>query len=65
MSVDDQGGVLRATSITPGVQTLVFETSRLVRLGDADEHGRLRLDALARHLQDVATDHSVDSGMIA
>lgn len=65
MSVDDQGGVLRATGIAPGVQTLVFKASRLVRLGDADEHGRLRLDALARHLQDVATDHSVDSGMIA
>jgi acyl-ACP thioesterase len=35
-----------------------------VRLGDADVGGRLRLDALARHLQDVATDDSADSGMI-
>jgi acyl-ACP thioesterase len=33
---------------------------REVRLGDADRHGRLRLDALARFLQDVANDDARD-----
>ena len=63
MSVDDPGGVLSSTSLGPGPRSRVFEAGRTVRLGDADEHGRLRLDALARHLQDVATDDSYDSGM--
>ncbi len=42
----------------------VFETSRRVRYGDADPQGRLRLDALARYLQDVAGDdtHDADIG---
>lgn len=34
----------------------VVSRSRAVRLGDVDERGRLRLDATARYLQDVATD---------
>ena len=63
VSVDDPGGVLRATSLGAGPHSRVFEASWPVRLGDANEHGRLRLDALARHLQDVATDDSHDSGM--
>jgi acyl-ACP thioesterase len=63
VSVDDPGGVLSSTSLGPGPGSRVFEGSRPVRLGDADEHGRFRLDALARHLQDVATDDSNDSGM--
>ena len=63
MSDAEPGGVLRSTGLLPGPRTRVFERSRLVRLGDANEHGRLRLDALARHLQDVATDDSADSGM--
>lgn len=33
-----------------------YTSSREVRLGDADVRGRLRLDALARYLQDVAND---------
>lgn len=33
-----------------------YASSREVRLGDADGKGRLRLDALARYLQDVAND---------
>jgi acyl-ACP thioesterase len=33
-----------------------YTSSREVRLGDADGRGRLRLDALARYLQDVAND---------
>jgi acyl-ACP thioesterase len=61
----EPGGVLQSTGLAPGPRAPVFEASRLVRLGDADVHGRLRLDALARHLQDVATDHSVAAGMIA
>jgi acyl-ACP thioesterase len=65
VSVDEPGGVLSATSLAPGPRSRVFEAGRPVRLGDADEHGRLRLDALARHLQDVATDDSNDSGMSA
>lgn len=32
--------------------------SRPVRLGDVDERGRLRFDAIARYLQDIATDDS-------
>lgn len=34
----------------------VFSACRRVRLSDADANGRLRLDAIARYLQDVATD---------
>lgn len=33
-----------------------YAATREVRLGDADRRGRLRLDALARYLQDVAND---------
>lgn len=39
-----------------------FSTSRKVRLGDVDPKGRVRLDALARYLQDIANDDSVDAG---
>jgi len=35
----------------------------LVRLGDATGSGRIRLDALARYLQDVATDDATDAGL--
>lgn len=38
-----------------------FQTTRRVRLGDATPHGRARLDALARYLQDVANDDSRDA----
>ena len=40
-----------------------FEAARRVRLGDADRHGRLRLDALARLLQDVGHDDFVDASL--
>jgi acyl-ACP thioesterase len=40
----------------------VFETSRRVRLGDASPGGRLRLDAMARFLQDAANDDTRDAG---
>lgn len=38
----------------------VYRSSRRVRLGDVTTSGRLRLDALARYLQDVATDDAID-----
>jgi acyl-ACP thioesterase len=39
----------------------VFRAGRRVRLGDVDPIGRLRLDALARYLQDVSGDDTDDS----
>ena len=43
----------------------VYETTRRVRLADADPSGRLRLDALNRLLQDVGTDDAADAGLDA
>lgn len=40
-----------------------FTATSTVRLGDVDQRGRLRLDGLARHLQDVANEDAVDSGL--
>ena len=40
-----------------------FTGSRPVRLGDVDPTGRLRLDAVARYLQDVASDDAADAGL--
>lgn len=42
----------------------IFRARRRVRLGDVDPSGRLRLDAVARYLQDVATDDSDDLGSL-
>jgi acyl-ACP thioesterase len=39
-----------------------FRASRPIRLSDADETGRLRLDSAARYLQDVAADDVLDAG---
>lgn len=41
----------------------VFTTGRRVRLADVDPTSRCRLDALVRHLQDVARDDSADSNL--
>lgn len=41
----------------------VFETTRRVRVADADPTGRLRLDALARFVQDVGNDDVADAGL--
>jgi acyl-ACP thioesterase len=41
----------------------VFETDVRVRFSDADPSGRLRLDALARLLQDVGNDDFTDAGV--
>ena len=40
----------------------VFRSSRPIRLSDTDATGRLRLDAVARYLQDVASDDWADAG---
>lgn len=37
-----------------------YHTARRVRLGDVTPKGRLRLDAIARYLQDIANDDAVD-----
>jgi acyl-ACP thioesterase len=55
--------------VEPGFQSLVprpgsgrvFVGGRRVCLSDADPHGRLRLDAIARYLQDVATDDVIET----
>lgn len=36
-----------------------FSTSRIVRLGDVDTRGQARFDAIARYLQDVASDDAL------
>src|SRR5688500_7198437 len=40
-----------------------FVGEQRVRLGDVDPAGRLRLDAVARYLQDVANDDAADAGL--
>ena len=40
-----------------------FVAERSVRLGDVDPDGELRLDAIARYLQDVASDDALDAGL--
>jgi acyl-ACP thioesterase len=58
------GAVAAATELVPIPPTgRRFTATRTVRLGDADQRGRVRLDAVARHLQDVANDDAVDSGL--
>jgi len=42
-----------------------FVATRRVRMGDADRAGRVRLDALARLLQDVGNDDFADAGLDA
>jgi acyl-ACP thioesterase len=40
-----------------------FTTHRRARFGDLSPGGRLRLDAVARYLQDVSSDDTTDSGL--
>jgi acyl-ACP thioesterase len=40
----------------------VFTTRRRISLSDTDANGRLRLDAIARYLQDVASEDWLDAG---
>jgi acyl-ACP thioesterase len=48
-------------TLPPGGREIV--RSRRVRLGDVTASGRVRLDALARYLQDVAADDVDDAGV--
>jgi acyl-ACP thioesterase len=58
------GAPAAATELIPIPSTgRRYTATRPVRLGDADRRGRLRFDGLARHLQDVANDDAVDSGL--
>jgi acyl-ACP thioesterase len=41
----------------------IFTAERRVRLGDVSPGGRLRLDAVARYLQDVSSDDTADAGL--
>ncbi|HEV2427398.1 MAG TPA: acyl-ACP thioesterase domain-containing protein [Acidimicrobiales bacterium] len=41
----------------------VFRSTRRVRLSDADARGRLRVDGLARYLQDAGSDDWDDAGL--
>lgn len=41
----------------------MFSLDGTVRLGDVDRNGRMRLDATARFMQDVATDDATDAGL--
>lgn len=49
-----------AEMVPPPAAGRIVRTERRVRLGDVSPAGRLRLDALARYLQDLATDDSRD-----
>ncbi|HEX2850838.1 MAG TPA: acyl-ACP thioesterase domain-containing protein, partial [Acidimicrobiales bacterium] len=51
-----------AEFVDPAPRARTVTRGRRVRLGDAGIDGRLRLDALARYLQDVASDDSRDAG---
>jgi acyl-ACP thioesterase len=63
MTDAEAGGTVETATRGPGAPGRRFEGTRPVRLGDADPRGRLRLDGLARHLQDVAGDDSRDAGL--
>ncbi len=41
-----------------------FTARRRVRLGDVSPNGRMRLDSVARFVQDVSNDDTVDAGLI-
>jgi acyl-ACP thioesterase len=57
-------------SAAPAVELLpcppngrIYSIDAAVRLGDVDRNGRMRLDATARFMQDVATDDASDAGL--
>lgn len=49
----------------PTAEERRFAEPRRVQLGDVDAHGRLRLDALSRYLQDAADGDAADAGLVA
>lgn len=55
---------LPATQLLPvPVLGRTHTRERVVRLGDVDVDAELRLDSIARYLQDVATDDAIDAGL--
>lgn len=52
-----------AQLLPPNADGRRFSADRTVRLGDVDVSGELRLDAVARYLQDVASDDALDAGL--
>src|SRR6188508_2740611 len=50
------------TSIPAPLQGRSVTRRRQVRLSDMDAHGRVRLDAVARYLQDIAIDDVQETG---
>ena len=57
-------------AVAPAVELLpvpargrTFGATHRVRLADVDPGGRIRLDAIARHLQDVASDDAAECGL--
>jgi acyl-ACP thioesterase len=54
---------LPAVAMAPPGEGRVHRVRRIVRLGDVDTEGRIRLDAVARYAQDVASDDMVDAGL--
>jgi len=66
MSTTDSTGRSTGSALTTLVPVpesgRTFVAERRVRLSDADVSGRLRLDAIARYLQDVATDDVAETG---
>jgi len=48
--------------VAPPLVGRTYGSSRRIRLADRDARGRLRLDAVARYLQDVATDDVDETG---
>src|SRR5215212_5196623 len=52
---------VRAVFVDLPASGRVFRASRRVHLGDVDARGSVRLEALARFLQDVATDDADDA----
>jgi len=62
MTADDPIGHEHEELVERPVVGRIFETRRRVRLGDCSPGGRIRLDACARFLQDIANDDSRDAG---
>jgi acyl-ACP thioesterase len=58
-------GVQLDEMLEPPSQGRVFRHGRIASLGDCAPSGRVRLDALARWLQDVAYEDVVDAGVAA
>src|SRR4029077_712129 len=58
------GGLCGRGARTPSLAVTArrYRARRSVRLSDTDSNGRLRLDAIARFLQDVAADDILDAG---